>query len=330
MEVTYQELLDRISAEKGLVETIQGVLMGAYAAQEAALLRDRSLLYGPDDPRVTVPDIVSGMEDGDPMTIPAGLGLSVRLETEMRTALDCWAFAPAYRPLHSLLENEMDDFSDEDIRRVLRAFIPHTVRVATVVWYDGYVLMRLKESGTVSKPASVIRFPQKGLIGHDDSLESAALEVAKSAFQPFIKPQWDVELMSTWTVLTPDRPEILLVRHAEFKGDPKQFYGTWAEEQYYPYMWAHPEAVSEAAEGDAAQLVRGVRIADKEYRACGRDLITEIVIDESCKFCGSTLKSSSRKVPIKSSLTVSDRLALDDVSRDIVLTFTAASPAIAM
>lgn len=303
-----EEALKMIDAVPGLSHRLDGMVTGAFYARGSLMDEDAKLVPGPDDLLARViafEEVERGvwpMRKGE--RVPVGVSSDLLIETIPEERFSTFCYGGAYRAIKEALNEELPRLTESQRLAVLMKYVPHTIRLVTVVWYKDFVLMRLKNAGTAVKPASVIQFPQRIAMARGTSLHEASEKLAKSPWSPFIKPYWDVETAPSWTYLTLDRPEIVLVRHAEFKGDPSRFYGTWAEEQYHPNVWLYAGAVTDAAEGNATELIRGVRIADKQYRAKGRNF-------------------SINKIPLQSSLVVKDTLKLDDVSCEVASVLTA-------
>lgn len=315
-----KDAFEIVESKPGLADGILRIIQEEFEKKRLRFEDDPSCVVGPNDPRLCITShkqVASGQK-GVGIRLPLNLNFDMLMTYDTRSKFEHWSLTETHNLIKALLVNEAPELSAMQLREALTEFVPHAIRIATVVWHDEKILMRLKNSGTADNPASVIEFPQATMLGHDASFDEAALRIAKSAFSPIIKPNWDVELHDLWNVFCPDRSEIILVRHADFTGDPNMFFGPWSEELYFPYVWVSLENVFDASCGDNSALLAEIREADVYYRSMGRELITEVVADESCDSCSSTLKSSNHKLPIKSSLTISDDLQVDAVCLSIM------------
>lgn len=303
--------------------SLRELVDGIATANSERLVADPKLLPGSRDPRLTVTGLrrVSGGDDAAGERLPLDLNTYLIVDTTTVNWAYTWAHEDAWEPACRGIVR-LPGTDADTCRKLMFGLVPHTIRIATVIWHHGengsMILMRLDRAGTPEKPASVIGFPNATLTGHDESFDAASRDLARGPFTPFPRAGWDVELDDMWTLLKPARPEILLVRHAEYVGERERFEGAWAEGRYYPFVWLPPRSVAMAAEDGNAALVRDIRSQDARYRALARDLEVKVVIDEACERCGSTLKAHSEKVPVKSSLTVTDDLRLDTTSRLVV------------
>lgn len=216
-----------------------------------------------------------------------------------------WLRAPAYAPVKRHLLR-----AAPGAERAMPFLLPHLIRCATALWHEGRVFTELRGPST-------LRLPWMTLLPHDATLDGAAAAHARRPFNVFGRRS-RVHGVGGWQAVFPERAEVLFIRHAEFDGDPADFFQAWQEEGTYPYVWVPSEALSEAAEGDAAALIEAVRSEDERYRSAARRLEKKMVVDRRCEHCNSVLEAHCESVPPKPMIAPAPGLVLDEATRDAV------------